>query len=111
MASSLACGSSLKLASFDGLFARSLDLCGADPASSVDMLTGSESSVYVTRRGSAVVTAGLKDLRDRIATVKNTQKITDVMKLVAAAKVRRQVFNPLSMWSLPSICYSVYLRC
>jgi F-type H+-transporting ATPase subunit gamma len=36
-----------------------------------------------------VVTAGLKDLRDRIATVKNTQKITDAMKLVAAAKVRR----------------------
>lgn len=33
--------------------------------------------------------AGLKDLRDRISSVKNTQKITDAMKLVAAAKVRR----------------------
>ncbi|GMH43289.1 hypothetical protein BSKO_11211 [Bryopsis sp. KO-2023] len=35
------------------------------------------------------VSAGLKETRDRIATVKNTQKITDAMKLVAAAKVRR----------------------
>lgn len=33
--------------------------------------------------------AGLKEVRDRIASVKNTQKITDAMKLVAAAKVRR----------------------
>ena len=35
------------------------------------------------------VIAGLKDTRDRIASVKSTQKITDAMKLVAAAKVRR----------------------
>lgn len=35
------------------------------------------------------VTAGLKEVRDRIASVKNTQKITEAMKLVAAAKVRR----------------------
>lgn len=33
--------------------------------------------------------ASLKDIRDRIGSVKNTQKITDAMKLVAAAKVRR----------------------
>lgn len=33
--------------------------------------------------------AGLKQLRDRIGSVKNTKKITDAMKLVAAAKVRR----------------------
>ena len=33
--------------------------------------------------------AGLKDLRVRIDSVKNTKKITDAMKLVAAAKVRR----------------------
>lgn len=32
---------------------------------------------------------GLKEIRDRIGSVKNTQKITDAMKLVAAAKVRR----------------------
>ena len=35
------------------------------------------------------VVAGLKDTRDRIESVKNTKKITDAMKLVAAAKVRR----------------------
>ena len=31
----------------------------------------------------------MKALRDRIDSVKNTKKITDAMKLVAAAKVRR----------------------
>ena len=35
------------------------------------------------------MSASLKDLRDRIGSVKNTKKITDAMKLVAAAKVRR----------------------
>ena len=33
--------------------------------------------------------AGQKELKGRIDSVKNTQKITDAMKLVAAAKVRR----------------------
>jgi len=33
--------------------------------------------------------SGLKALRDRMDSVKNTKKITDAMKLVAAAKVRR----------------------
>ncbi|KNA09180.1 hypothetical protein SOVF_155930 [Spinacia oleracea] len=33
--------------------------------------------------------ANLRELRDRIGSVKNTQKITEAMKLVAAAKVRR----------------------
>lgn len=89
MASSLACGSSLKMATFEGLSARSLGLRGAEPAGSVDMLTGDSGAARREGRGSSVVTAGLKDLRDRIATVKNTQKITDAMKLVAAAKVRR----------------------
>ncbi|PQQ03617.1 ATP synthase gamma chain chloroplastic [Prunus yedoensis var. nudiflora] len=32
---------------------------------------------------------GLRELRERIDSVKNTQKITEAMKLVAAAKVRR----------------------
>lgn len=40
-------------------------------------------------RGALQVSSALADLRDRIASVKNTQKITDAMKLVAAAKVRR----------------------
>jgi F-type H+-transporting ATPase subunit gamma len=33
--------------------------------------------------------ANLKDIRDRIQSVKNTRKITEAMRLVAAAKVRR----------------------
>lgn len=36
-----------------------------------------------------VMAAGLKEVRDRIISVKNTEKITAAMKLVAAAKVRR----------------------
>jgi F-type H+-transporting ATPase subunit gamma len=36
-----------------------------------------------------VCASGLKALRDRMESVKNTKKITDAMKLVAAAKVRR----------------------
>ncbi|KAL8261440.1 hypothetical protein R6Q59_025499 [Mikania micrantha] len=35
------------------------------------------------------INCNLRELRQRIATVKNTQKITEAMKLVAAAKVRR----------------------
>uniref|UniRef100_A0A7C9DUM8 F-ATPase gamma subunit n=1 Tax=Opuntia streptacantha TaxID=393608 RepID=A0A7C9DUM8_OPUST len=35
------------------------------------------------------IQCGLRELRDRIGSVKNTQKITEAMKLVAAAKVRR----------------------
>jgi hypothetical protein len=36
-----------------------------------------------------VCSASMKELRDRIGSVNNTRKITDAMKLVAAAKVRR----------------------
>ncbi|PON91971.1 ATPase, F1 complex, gamma subunit [Trema orientale] len=36
-----------------------------------------------------IVQCGLRELRERIDSVKNTQKITEAMKLVAAAKVRR----------------------
>lgn len=43
----------------------------------------------VKRGGNLVVCESLKNLRDRISSVKNTKKITDAMKLVAAAKVRR----------------------
>eukprot|EP00884_Botryococcus_braunii_P012516 jgi/Botrbrau1/21265/Bobra.39_2s0056.1 len=43
----------------------------------------------VQERGALQVVAGLKDIRDRIGSVSSTKKITDAMKLVAAAKVRR----------------------
>ncbi|KAJ6812127.1 ATP synthase gamma chain 1, chloroplastic-like [Iris pallida] len=40
-------------------------------------------------RTPSTVQCGLRELRGRIESVKNTQKITEAMKLVAAAKVRR----------------------
>merc|ERR1719230_1619653 len=36
-----------------------------------------------------VMAANIRELRDRVGSVKNTKKITSAMKLVAAAKVRR----------------------
>ncbi|XP_030453429.1 ATP synthase gamma chain, chloroplastic-like [Syzygium oleosum] len=42
-----------------------------------------QSSLY------APIRCGLRELRERIESVKSTQKITEAMKLVAAAKVRR----------------------
>ncbi|KAK7316770.1 hypothetical protein RJT34_00479 [Clitoria ternatea] len=42
-----------------------------------------------TRFTSSPVRCGLRELRTRIATVKNTQKITEAMRLVAAARVRK----------------------
>merc|ERR1711977_807823 len=41
------------------------------------------------RNSPKVYASGMKALRDRMESVKNTKKITDAMKLVAAAKVRR----------------------
>eukprot|EP00775_Hariotina_reticulata_P007998 gene7998-8196_t len=61
-------------------------------AASLSMLKGQAvfgSRPAAPKRGSLQVTAGLKEVRDRIASVKNTMKITEAMKLVAAAKVRR----------------------
>jgi F-type H+-transporting ATPase subunit gamma len=68
---------------FEGLSSRSLSLRITE---SVDLNSELESKRPESR---SVTVCSLKDLRDRIATVKNTQKITDAMKLVAAAKVRR----------------------
>merc|ERR550537_1092126 len=49
----------------------------------------STSVVPVKPQGVQVCSSSLKALRDRMDSVKNTKKITDAMKLVAAAKVRR----------------------
>lgn len=42
-----------------------------------------------THGAKLVLQSSLRDLKERIESVKNTQKITEAMKLVAAAKVRR----------------------
>ncbi|KAE8724405.1 ATP synthase gamma chain [Hibiscus syriacus] len=51
----------------------------------------SSTSINPSRSSSSSTTVhcGLRELRGRINSVKNTQKITEAMKLVAAAKVRR----------------------
>lgn len=41
--------------------------------------------------------ASLKDIRSRIASVKNTQQITRAMKMVSAAKLRRAQNNIINM--------------
>ncbi|XP_075523114.1 ATP synthase gamma chain, chloroplastic-like [Primulina tabacum] len=51
--------------------------------------TSSSVSTPTRSPSSTQIQCGLRDLRDRIESVKNTQKITEAMKLVAAAKVRR----------------------
>lgn len=55
----------------------------------VEVTPSAKTSPVVEGRGALQVTSGLADLRDRIASVKNTRKITEAMKLVSAAKVRR----------------------
>ncbi|ERN17367.1 hypothetical protein AMTRI_Chr02g215910 [Amborella trichopoda] len=47
------------------------------------------SKSHSQRSRTATIVCGLRELRERIDSVKNTQKITEAMKLVAAAKVRR----------------------
>merc|ERR1719311_1539986 len=47
------------------------------------------SSVDVARASEPQMGASIRELRDRVGSVKNTKKITSAMKLVAAAKVRR----------------------
>jgi len=61
----------------------------SDTAAFVSNGTFGRQQTRVASRGTLQVVAGLKEVRDRIASVKNTQKITEAMKLVAAAKVRR----------------------
>lgn len=46
-------------------------------------------TVIPHREGVRMGAGQLREIRDRISSVKNTQKITDAMRLVAAAKVRR----------------------
>ncbi|XXG79826.1 hypothetical protein AAC387_Pa09g0817 [Persea americana] len=49
-------------------------------------LPTSPTTPTATRSSPSPIHAGLRELRERIDSVKNTQKITEAMKLVAAAK-------------------------
>ena len=57
--------------------------------------------------------ANLKEIRDRIVSVKNTRKITEAMRLVAAAKVRRaqdQVLKSRPFAAATNLMASVIFR-
>lgn len=73
------------LPSFEGLASARLPTLRHAPQ---QLSTAQTKSLPQQRKG-GIRCASLKELSDRIASVKNTQKITDAMKLVAAAKVRR----------------------
>lgn len=82
MAAAMSWSTKLACPSFEGLSSRSLPSSRVNADSNVELKTkGAE--------GAPRTTCSLKAMRDRIESVKNTQKITDAMKLVAAAKVRR----------------------
>ena len=48
--------------------------------------------------------ANLKDLKNRIKSVKSTQKITSAMKMVAAAKLRRAQENAEASRPYSAVC-------
>merc|ERR1719207_342403 len=56
---------------------------------SVSAFHGAPVSAVSPRHATVQMGSSVKELRDRIGSVKNTKKITSAMKLVAAAKVRR----------------------
>lgn len=62
----------------------SLSSCPRSP-----FLRSAPNPFHSSCRPSTAIHCGLRELRERIDSVKNTQKITEAMKLVAAAKVRR----------------------
>lgn len=73
----------LSLPAFDGLSRNSLSFRRSD------CMDGSAELESKRPEGGRKVSCSLKAMRDRIDSVKATKKITDAMKLVAAAKVRR----------------------
>jgi len=73
----------VSLQQYNGL--RATQRAAPSPAAELRSAKGQSSAP----RAPLEVSANLKAMRDRIGSVKNTKKITDAMKLVAAAKVRR----------------------
>merc|ERR1719223_1701776 len=59
------------------------------PAAIRPAVASSTAPAQPARTSEVVMGATIRELRDRVGSVKNTKKITSAMKLVAAAKVRR----------------------
>merc|ERR1719388_299231 len=71
-----------------------LFFCGTAAAFQAPMVSRPPAQAMVqtqqaARTSEVTMGATIRELRDRVASVKNTKKITSAMKLVAAAKVRR----------------------
>lgn len=65
-------------------------ICCAVLLCSVQAFSPTNVASRVSVRGSTIVMDGkTRDLRDRIKSIKNTRRITEAMRLVAAARVRR----------------------
>ena len=65
-------------------------ICCAVLLASVQSFSPTNVAVRSNIRGSTFVMDGkTRDLRDRIKSIKNTRRITEAMRLVAAARVRR----------------------
>ncbi|KFK43818.1 hypothetical protein AALP_AA1G177200 [Arabis alpina] len=64
----------------------------SSPSNSLSFLASQKPFPFPSQRSSFpsfLIRSGIRELRERIDSVKNTQKITQAMKLVAAARVRR----------------------
>ena len=65
-------------------------ICCAVLLCSVQAFSPTNVASRMSVRGSTIVMDGkTRDLRDRIKSIKNTRRITEAMRLVAAARVRR----------------------
>jgi len=75
------------------MFSTLLVLCGAVSAlafqAPLAVRSSTVSATETARASEPQMGATIRELRDRVGSVKNTKKITSAMKLVAAAKVRR----------------------
>jgi len=66
-----------------------LFLCGVAAAAAFQAPMMAPTQHQAARTATPQMGATIRELRDRVGSVKNTKKITSAMKLVAAAKVRR----------------------
>jgi len=62
---------------------------GVARSSAAQLAAGAQTPLDAARTAAPAMGATIRELRDRVSSVKNTKKITSAMKLVAAAKVRR----------------------
>lgn len=92
-------------------------LCCVVLLATVQAFSPTNAAARCSVRGSTIVMDGkTRDLRDRIKSIKNTRRITEAMRLVAAARVRRAQeavlkTRPLiSQLQMVSLIISIHLK-